>query len=371
MPWFRELSAEDRSWIGLIVQAGIRPSSTWYRRARRQLLPGHRRGVRRRPAGAHRGCEPPPDGRDGPAHHRGGRGQRRPRRSAPADAPSVRDSILRYAREVAFATAEVYAQAAEMRGAWDARLEALVVDCVLRGEADETVRVPRQRAGLGVQGRRGGRARPGARHRRRRARVDRRRRPARPRGTSASTRSAPCRATGWSSCSAAWTTRTRPVPRSRTTSARGRWSSAPSCRTCCTRSISARAAAAGLRAAAGWPEAPRPVTQRRPAPRAGAGRRRPRPRGSSSQRSTARWPQAGSRSSETLTAYLDHGGSIEGTARALFVHAEHRALPAQAGGGADRALARRTRGTPSPTGWRSRSAGSPDSTTPPTCNGHL
>ena len=44
------------------------------------------------------------------------------------DAPPVRESIIRYAREVAFATAEVYARAAEMRGAWDARLEALVVD---------------------------------------------------------------------------------------------------------------------------------------------------------------------------------------------------------------------------------------------------
>jgi DNA-binding PucR family transcriptional regulator len=41
---------------------------------------------------------------------------------------------------VAFAAAEVYARAAEMRGAWDARLEALVVDSVLRGEIDEAVR---------------------------------------------------------------------------------------------------------------------------------------------------------------------------------------------------------------------------------------
>ena len=57
----------------------------------------------------------------------------------PADAAEVRAAVLRYAREVAFATAEVYARAAEMRGAWDARLEALVVDAVLRAEADETV----------------------------------------------------------------------------------------------------------------------------------------------------------------------------------------------------------------------------------------
>ena len=40
---------------------------------------------------------------------------------------------------MAFAAAEIYARAAELRGAWDARLEALVVDAVLRGETDETV----------------------------------------------------------------------------------------------------------------------------------------------------------------------------------------------------------------------------------------
>src|SRR5215213_1077168 len=48
-------------------------------------------------------------------------------------------AIVQYSREVAFAAAEIYARAAELRGAWDARLEALVVDAVLRGEADETV----------------------------------------------------------------------------------------------------------------------------------------------------------------------------------------------------------------------------------------
>ena len=34
MPWFRELSAEDRSWVGLIVQAGIRGFVDWYARRR-------------------------------------------------------------------------------------------------------------------------------------------------------------------------------------------------------------------------------------------------------------------------------------------------------------------------------------------------
>lgn len=49
------------------------------------------------------------------------------------------DGILRYGREVAFAAANSYAATAEARGAWDARLEALVVDGIVRGEAEESV----------------------------------------------------------------------------------------------------------------------------------------------------------------------------------------------------------------------------------------
>ena len=30
MPWFRDLSAEDRSWVSLIVQAGIKSFIDWY-----------------------------------------------------------------------------------------------------------------------------------------------------------------------------------------------------------------------------------------------------------------------------------------------------------------------------------------------------
>ena len=51
----------------------------------------------------------------------------------------VREATLRYSREIAFSAAEVYARAAEARGAWDARLEALVVDSILRDEMDPSV----------------------------------------------------------------------------------------------------------------------------------------------------------------------------------------------------------------------------------------
>ena len=50
--------------------------------------------------------------------------------AAPGDEAQLREAVLVFAREVAFAAAEVYAQAAEVRGAWDARLEALLVDAL-------------------------------------------------------------------------------------------------------------------------------------------------------------------------------------------------------------------------------------------------
>ncbi len=56
-----------------------------------------------------------------------------------AERAVLTEGILRYGREIAFAAANSYAAAAEARGAWDARLEALVVDGVVRGDAEESV----------------------------------------------------------------------------------------------------------------------------------------------------------------------------------------------------------------------------------------
>jgi hypothetical protein len=141
MPWFPELSAEDRSWVGLIVQAGIRGFVDWYRHEGDHPLGGTAL------AASVFGAAP-----------RALAGVINLQQTVdlvrlsievvesnidtimdPADAPEVHAAVLRYAREVAFATAEVYARAAEVRGAWDARLEALVVDAVLRSEADEAL----------------------------------------------------------------------------------------------------------------------------------------------------------------------------------------------------------------------------------------
>ena len=138
MPWFRRMSAEDRSWIGVIVQAGITSFVEWYREPDGSapvtaevfgIAPRALTGV----VSLHQTVEMVRLTIEVVEENV-------TEAVGEADADSVRYSIVRYAREVAFATAEVYARAAEMRGAWDARLEALVVDSVLRAEADETVR---------------------------------------------------------------------------------------------------------------------------------------------------------------------------------------------------------------------------------------
>lgn len=147
LPWFRELSAQDRSWVGLIVQAGVQGFVEWYA------------------AGAD--ASSASEGSEGGTELAASVFGAAPRALTGVitlqqtvdlvrltidvveasvdevlegeDADAVHAAILRYAREVAFATAEVYARAAESRGAWDARLEALVVDAVLRSETDETL----------------------------------------------------------------------------------------------------------------------------------------------------------------------------------------------------------------------------------------
>jgi DNA-binding PucR family transcriptional regulator len=56
-----------------------------------------------------------------------------------AERQALTEAVLRYGREVAFTSAMSYASAAETRGAWDARLEASVVDAIVRGDAEESL----------------------------------------------------------------------------------------------------------------------------------------------------------------------------------------------------------------------------------------
>lgn len=137
LPWFADLRAEERSWVGQIVQAGIRSFVDWYAT----------------PDSSHKSAIAAEVFGSAPRALTGVISLRQTvdliRLSIevveshvdeivrPEDSADVHAHILRYGREVAFATAEVYARAAEMRGAWDARLEALVVDAALRADADD------------------------------------------------------------------------------------------------------------------------------------------------------------------------------------------------------------------------------------------
>lgn len=142
MPWFGALGADERSWVGLIVQAGIRGFVSWYRRSAHNPVTGDQAvaaavfGVAPRALTGTISLQQTVDlvrlGIDVVE-------QNIDEIVQPGDAPEVHAALMRYAREIAFATAQVYARAAEVRGAWDARLEALVVDSVLRSESDEAV----------------------------------------------------------------------------------------------------------------------------------------------------------------------------------------------------------------------------------------
>ncbi|WP_343874820.1 PucR family transcriptional regulator [Luteococcus peritonei] len=135
-PWFGELDAEHRSWIGVVARSGIDGFVQWVaddpeadfepsrvfaaapRALTRQITLHQTVDLMRTTIAVveEQLCLLPAE-----------------------DRPVLEDAVLHYSREVAFAAAEVYARAAEVRGAWDARMEALVVDSIVRAEADEAM----------------------------------------------------------------------------------------------------------------------------------------------------------------------------------------------------------------------------------------
>ncbi|OYN90835.1 PucR family transcriptional regulator [Parenemella sanctibonifatiensis] len=134
--WFRELDARHRSWITLVARAGIDGFVDWFadraedgstaavfNSAPRELL---------REMSLHQTVELVRTTIDVIESELQ---QRLPR----SERSVMQLAIVHYSREIAFAAAEVYAQAAETRGAWDARMESQVVDAVVRGEAGPEV----------------------------------------------------------------------------------------------------------------------------------------------------------------------------------------------------------------------------------------
>jgi len=136
-PWFRALDADYRSWVGVVARAGIDGFVTWFSDpdpaapTTTDIFGAAPRALTRKISLSQtvelvRTTIDVVEAQIDEVAPRG-------------DRPVLHAAIVGYSREVAFAAAEIYARAAEMRGAWDARLEALVVDAVLRGETDETV----------------------------------------------------------------------------------------------------------------------------------------------------------------------------------------------------------------------------------------
>src|SRR5690348_15240478 len=136
LPWFRALSAENRSWLGLVAQAGVAAFVDWVKHPERS-----------RPAvtGEVFGTAPRELARAVSLQQAVEMVRviidvveaRVDELAAPGGQEPLREAVLRYTREIAFGAAQVYARTAEARGAWDARLEALVVDSLVRGEAEE------------------------------------------------------------------------------------------------------------------------------------------------------------------------------------------------------------------------------------------
>ena len=134
LPFFGELEASQRASVQLVVQTAVVNFAEWVRDPLQQRRL-HRRGVRAGSPGAHPAHRARPDRRHGPGEHgvlRGGRAHCWPATTSNASPLTV--GILRYSRDLAFAAASSYADAAEARGAWDSRMEASVVDAVVRGD---------------------------------------------------------------------------------------------------------------------------------------------------------------------------------------------------------------------------------------------
>lgn len=138
LPWFSRMPADQRASVRLIVQTGVAGFVEWFhdRKAALRLSADTFRGAPRelsRWISLRQTVELVRVALEVFE-------QRIPELACCADErATLTDAVLRYGREIAFAAATSYAAAAEARGAWDARLEALVVDGIVRGDAEESL----------------------------------------------------------------------------------------------------------------------------------------------------------------------------------------------------------------------------------------
>lgn len=137
LPWFRAMPADRRSWVSLVAQAGVASLADWLREPRAPpRLTGEVFGTAPRELARAVSLKQTVDLIRVVV---GVVESRIDTIAEPGMQSQLREGILRYSREIAFTAAQIYATYAESRGAWDARLEALVIDSLLHGEPDQTL----------------------------------------------------------------------------------------------------------------------------------------------------------------------------------------------------------------------------------------
>ncbi|WP_423791122.1 PucR family transcriptional regulator [Micromonospora cathayae] len=141
LPWFRALPADQRSWVMLVAQAGVRSLVQWLRDG------GGRADSTQEVSDEVFATAPQALARSISLQHTVALikvtidvvEEQVPELAADGEEQQLREVVLRFSREIAFAAARAYARAAETRGAWDARLQALLVDALLRGDSSDVL----------------------------------------------------------------------------------------------------------------------------------------------------------------------------------------------------------------------------------------
>src|SRR3954452_825828 len=140
LPWFRALPADQRSWVMLVAQAGVRSLVEW-------LRSGGTVATTQEIADEVFAAEPRELARSITLTQAvqlikvtiDVAESQVSSLAAAGEEEALGLAILRFSREIAFSAARVYARAAETRGAWDARLQALLVDALLRGGSSDVL----------------------------------------------------------------------------------------------------------------------------------------------------------------------------------------------------------------------------------------
>jgi hypothetical protein len=141
LPWFRALPADQRSWVMLVAQAGVRSLVQW-------LRDGGGRGDSTQEVSDEVFAIAPQALAQSISLQQTVAlikvtidvvEEQVPHLAADGEEQQLREVVLRFSREIAFASARAYARAAEVRGSWDARLQALLVDALLRGDSSDVL----------------------------------------------------------------------------------------------------------------------------------------------------------------------------------------------------------------------------------------